>query len=301
MSVEKRLFRAYGQGCGRGLLIYALVAVVMVSGFCCVSVLVMAVPGENRAIAWAVGIALFVMLAVGVTVAWAVWAIRRRASTLDDVFIPLGLEGKAYLQNGRQYHGAYHGYPVHVYFSRGPTLTIYLDAPLGVRMGVGRSGALSGAAAKITSKDALEVDDPEFGHLVVYPSHREWASEFLENPQAREGILRLTNEETATEVRVFSIAPSAVMWQVRYLPMRLITTENVRTWLDDLYQLTRLAQSVTPPEHPIQESGLEHTVRSERSKLTMPIVGVTCGVIALMSLCTLGVAGVLMYLTDSGL
>jgi hypothetical protein len=301
MSVEKRLFRAYGQGCGRGLLIYALVAVVMVSGFCCVSVLVMAVPGENRAIAWAVGVSLFVLLAVGVTVAWAVWTIRKRAHTLDDVFTPLGLEGKAYLQNGRQYHGTYHGYPVHVYFSRGPTLAIYIDVPLGVRMGVGRDGVLSGAAAKVASKDALEVGDPRFGHLVVYPSHREWAAEFLENPQAREDILRLTTEETATEVRVFSITPGAMMWQVRYLPMRVITTENVRTWLDALYQLARAAEGVTPPEHPMQESRLEHTSRANRGKLVLPIAGLTCGFIALVSLCILGVAGLLIYLTESGL
>lgn len=302
MSVENRLFRAYGKGCGRGLLIYALAAVVVLCGVCSISAMVMVIPaGESRGILWAVLVSVFVLLVVGITAIGAVIVIRRRAATLDAVFAPLGLAGKSYMYNGRQYHGTYRGYPLHIYFYRGPTLAIYVDVPLGVRMGVGRGGALSSAAAQLTDKDALEVDDPRFEHLEVYPSHPEWATEFLANPETRETILRLTSEETASEVRVFSITPEALLWQTRYLPMRFITAERVRAWLDDLSQLARLARDVPPPDHPLQESGMEQTARAERGKFVWPAVGITCGVLALMGVCMLLVSGVLIYLSEGGM
>ena len=120
-------------------------------------------------------------------------------------------------------------------------------------------------------------------------------------PQARAAILRLTGEETATELRSLSITPKALLWQSRYLPVRAITPENVRTWVSDLSELARIAQDLTPPTVAAVESTLEQNIRLDRSKYTGRIIGITCGIIGLMTACMVGVSILLIFLTESGM
>ncbi len=246
MSTENRLFRAYGQGCARGTLLYMAVAIVVIGGFCCLSALAFLLPidEEFQLFVWVGLVVTFMFTAVGVTAIGAVVVIRRRASELDEAFLPFGLEGRGYLTNGRQYHGTFRGYAIHVYFYRGPTLQIYLDVPLGTRVGIGRHGAISRLAADMTDKKPLPVDDPDFDHLVIYPDDTQWASDLFADPKARETILRLTDEETAAELRTLSITPNALLWQSRYNPVRNINPEAMRAWMNDLYELARIARGL---------------------------------------------------------
>lgn len=303
MTTENRLFRAYSQGCARGTLLYAVIAVIVIGGFCCLSVLAFLLPIDQdiRLFVWVGLVVAFMFTAVGATAVGAVIVIRRRASTLDEVFIPFGLEGRGYLTNGRQYHGTYRGYPLHVYFYRGPTLQIYLDVPLGTRLGIGRHGAISRLAADMTDKKELLIDDPEFEHLVVYPDNIRWASDLFADPQARETILRLIDEDTAAELRTLSITPNALLWQSRYNPVRNINSETVRVWINDLYELARIAQGLTPPTVTTAESSLEHTTRTDRSKYTWPIVGITCGIVAAMAGCIIAISAIIIILAENGL
>ena len=303
MTTENRLFRAYGQGCARGTLLYAVIAVIVIGGFCCLSALAFLLPIDQdiRLFVWVGLVVAFMFTAVGATAVGAVIVIRRRASTLDEVFIPFGLEGRGYLTNGRQYHGIYRGYPIHVYFYRGPTLQIYFDVRLGTRLGIGRHGAISRLAADMTDKKELPIDDPEVEHLVVYPDDIRWASDLFADSQARETILRLIDEDTAAELRTLSITPNALLWQSRYNPVRNINPETVRDWINDLYELARIAQGLTPPAVTAAESGLEHTTRTDRSKYTWPIVGITCGIVAAMAGCIIAISAIVNILAESGL
>jgi hypothetical protein len=303
MTTEKRLFRAYGEGCARGTLLYAAIAIVVFGGFCCLSAgaYILPVDEEFRLWVWVGLIVLFMFTVIGGTAVWAVLTIRRRGRELDEVFLPLGLEGRGYLTNGRQYHGAYRGYPMHVYFYRGPTLQIYLDLPLGTRVGIGRKGAIARLAADLTDKKPLPVDDPEFEHLVIYPDDRQWAAELFADPQARAAVLRLTNEEAAAELRTLSVTPNALLWQSRYIPVRNIHAENMRAWANDLYELARIAQDLTPPAITAVESGLERTSRANRSRYTWPVAGITCGVFAVIAACGVVMAAVIIILAESGL
>ena len=303
MTTENRLFRAYGQGCARGTLLYAVIAVIVIGGFCCLSALAFMLPIDEdiRLFVWVGLVVAFMITALGVTAVGAVIIIRRRASALDRAFIPFGLEGRGYLTNGRQYHGMYRAYPVHVYFYRGPTLQIYLDVPLGTRVGIGRHGAISRLAADMTDKKELSIDDPGFEHLVIYPDDIQWASDLFADPHSRETILRLIDEDTAVELRTLSITPNALLWQSRYNPVRNINPKTVRVWINDLYELARIAQGLTPPTVTAAESGLEHTTRTDRSKYTWPIVGITCGIIAAMVGCIIAVSAIVIILAESGL
>ena len=302
MSTENRLFRAYGQGCARGTLLYTVTAVIVIGGFCCLSALAFMLPidEEIRLFVWAGVIVAFMFTAVGTTAIGAVIVIRRRASELDEAFLPFGLEGRGYLTNGRQYHGTFRGYAIHVYFYRGPTLQIYLDVPLGTRVGMGRHGAISDLAADMTDKKPLPVNDPDFDHLVIYPDDIHWASDLLADPKAREAILRLTDEESAAELRTLSIMPKALLWQSRYNPVRNINPETMRARMDDLYELARIAEGLTPPTVTAAESGIEHTTRTDRSRYTWPIVGITCGVFAAMAACVLVISAAVIIYLESG-
>ena len=302
MTTENRLFRAYGQGCARGTLIYSLVAVIIIGGFCCLSTVVIMLPLDDgiKPFVWVGLIVTFMFLAIGVTVVGAVVIVRRRASDLDEIFTPLGLEGRSYLTAGRQYHGTYHGYSMHVYFHRGPTLQIYLDVPLGTRVGIGRQSELARLATTMVPKELLDIDDPAFEHLAIYPDDMRWATDLFADSQARDTILRLTSEEAAAEVRSLSITPNAILWQTRYIPLRNIKTDAVRAWINDLYELARAAQGLTPPMVSAVESGLERTTRTDRSKYTGPIIGITCGIVAAMAGCIIAISAVIIILAESG-
>jgi hypothetical protein len=303
MTAENRLFRAYGEGCARGTLLYIGIAVLVFGGFCCLSAGAFLLPVDEdlRLWIWVGSIILFMGALAGGTMFWGIFTIRKRGSDLDEVFLPLGLEGRGYLTNGRQYHGTYRGYPMHVYFYRGPTLQIYLDLPLGTRVGIGRKGAIARLAADMTNKRALRVDDPEFDHLIIYPDDHQWAADLFADRQACEAVLRLTNEDTAAELRSLSITPNALLWQSNHIPVRNINSENVRAWVNDLYELARIAQGLTPPTATAVESSLERTTRTDRSKYTWPVIGITCGIFAALAGCAIAISAIFIILAGSGL
>jgi len=302
MTTENRLLRAYGQGCARGTLIYVAVAVIVISGFCCLTVAASLIPMNEDLRLWVwVGVAItFMVTMIGGTIIWGVLTIRKRANKLDETFLPLGLKGRGYLMNGRQYHGAFRGYPMHIYFYRGPTMQIYLDVPLQTRLGIGRKSELARLAGGLVEREILDLDDPEFEHLAIYPDDHRWSADLFADPQAREVIVRLTREETAAEIRSLSITPNALLWQSRYLPMRVINPAAVRTWINDLYELARIAQGLTPPTETAVESALEQTTRTDRSKYTWPVIGITCGVFAVMAACLIVISAALIILMESG-
>jgi hypothetical protein len=302
MTTENRLLRAYGQGCARGTLLYVVIAIVVFGGFCCLSTAAALLPIDDdfRVWIWVGLIVLFMFTMIGGVVIWAIFTIRKRGKDLDEVFTPLGLEGRGYLTNGRQYHGNFHGYPMHVYFSRGPTLQIYLDVPLGTRVGIGRKSELARLASNLIERELLDLNDPEFDKLAIYPDDPRWAMDLFANPQARAAILCLTSEDSAAELRSLSITPNALLWQSRYIPLRNINTETVRTWVNDLYRLAGIAQGLTPPTVTAAESALEQTTRTDRSKYTWPAIGITCGVFAAIAACGIVIAAVTIILIGSG-
>lgn len=302
MSTENRLFKAYGQGFARGTLIYSLVAVIVIGGFCCLSFVAFLLPIDESLRPWVwVGLIItFMFVAVGVTVVGAIYVVRKRASELDEIFLPLGLEGRGYLTNGRQYHGTYRGYSMHVYFYRGPTLQIYLDVPLGTRVGIGRQSALARLASTMVPKELLDINDPAFEHLAIYPDDHHWTADLFADNQARDNILRLTSEEAAAELRSLSITPNAMLWQTRHIPLRNINADTVRAWINDLYELARIAQGLTPPTVTAVESTLEQTSRTDRGKYTGPIIGITCGIIAAMAGCIIAISAAIIIFAEGG-
>jgi hypothetical protein len=126
----------------------------------------------------------FVFLVIGGSLGLAAFILLRRARHLDEAFAPLGLQGKMYLTNGRQYHGAMGGRPVDAYFYRGPTLDLYLGASLKTRMSVGVKDRVGQAIAGMFNRQTMPATDPDLDRLSVYTLDETWARELLNDPGA---------------------------------------------------------------------------------------------------------------------
>ena len=299
---ESRLIKAWGGGCARSFAVRIAAAIVVIGGFGCLTAAAFMLPIDEdmRLYVWGGLLLAFIFLVIGGVIAWGVWSVRKRAGELDAAFTPLGLTGKMYLQNGRQYHGTLRGRQIDVYVYRGPTLQIYLAAPLGTRVGISRKGIIQKIAADSLKKETLDISDPGFDHLSIYPLDHRWMRELVTDPQAREIILRLTEEQAAAEIRTLMIQPNALLLQLGYTQIKNITPENVRAWMDDLWELARIADGLHPPTKTAEETEMEHTTRTARSKYTWPIIGITCGVFALMAACMAVIAVIFILFEKSG-
>jgi hypothetical protein len=303
---EGKLARAWGRGCALSLTLrLVLLAVVLcaVVGLIVVAVLVPGAMGVDQEVGFWIflaGLIGFLFLLIAGVVVWAVWLVRRRSNYLDDAFTPLGLEGRMYLTNGRQYHGVVRGRQVDAYFYRGPILDLYVAAPLRTRFGISLKSQLGSLAADLLKREPLQISDPAFSHLALYALDERWARDFLDDPRARELILQLTRDEYTFEIRQLLFQPQSIHLKLQYTHLDLITPESVNAWTAALIELADIAERLTPARVTAEESGLEQKSRMERSAFVLPVVGVTCGFFALMTICILVITFALIYLEEGG-
>lgn len=279
---ESKVAKSWGATCARQALLAIIILLVVVAslvGLVIVSVL-LPITESQRIYLWVGGLPLLLFLMVGGIFAWSAHTIRRRAAQLDAAFNPMGLNGRAYLWNGRQYHGTWSGRQVDVYFYRGPSLAIYIASPLNTRLGIRLKGPLSQMASSLSSCPELVSSDPELTHLGIYPIDERWARELLDNPQAKAAILRLTSAEAGFEFRNLLFQPEAIQFQIHRINLSTITTENLRIWIKDLFDLVGIAESLSAPRFTTVASPMERKTRLNRSDFALPIMGITCGIIA---------------------
>ena len=180
-------------------------------------------------------------------------------------------------------------------------MEIYLDASLKTRVGIGLGGAIEKAAASILDKTPLQIDDPAFEQLVVYPLDQDWTTNLLADQGARNAVLQLTTEGGSIELRSFSITPAALKFEIRYIHTSDITPDAVRTWINELIRLARIAEGLPSPAVRAEETGLEATNRSNRGRFFWPVIGITCGLFTVIAICILAITALLIYLEESGL
>jgi hypothetical protein len=193
-----------------------------------------------------VAVALGCLVAVGLS-AIPIYPIWRRGRRLDAIFAPLGMRGKMYAITGREYNGLLEGREVQARVYRGPTLRMSLSGELSTRLAVGTRTGLGSALAPLVGADVMELDDPDFGHLVASSRHPDWARALLDDPAARQAILRLLRDEGPVEVRNLVVEPGALRLMLSYIALAEITTANVQTWLNDLEIVLRAAEELPPP------------------------------------------------------
>jgi len=299
---ERKILKAWGAGLARGVVLRLVVGIVVVCVFlsCLALAFLLPIDQDLRVFVLAGGFGLFLLLVTAGILTWGLWGRRQRAEQLDEALVPLGLTGRGYLTIGRQYHGNVRGRQVDVYFNRGPTMDIYVATPLRTRLGIGEKSAIGKAASSLFNRPAIETGDPDLAHLNIHPLDERWARDMLSEPRAKAAILELTSDAGPIEIRQLLFQPDAIQLKLHHVQVADLTPENVQSWVNDLLELARLAESLPAPMHTAEASGLEHRVRTDRSSYTWPIVGITCAVLAIMTLCVTAAAFGLIYLMESG-
>ena len=133
--MTNKLLNRWRAGCGLRAVLSLLLPVV-VFGFliaCMVALALLPLPRiagwddrDVRGLILAGSLGVTVLAAFGLTSIISLWLLANRARALDAAFTPLGLGGKMFLLNGRQYHGTHGERQVDAYFYRGPALDLSL-------------------------------------------------------------------------------------------------------------------------------------------------------------------------------
>jgi hypothetical protein len=301
LSISK-IVNSWGSGCALQALLAIIIMLVVMAGVVGLVILSVLLPvtESQRMYIWVGGFLILMVLMLGGIFLWSARSVKRRATQLDAAFNPMGLTGRAYLWNGRQYHGTLNGRQVDAYFYRGPSLAIYIASPLNTRMGIGLRGRFSLLASRSIARPELVTNDPEFVHLGIFPLDERWGRDLLDNSQAKAAILRLITIGSKFEFRNLLFQPEAIQLQIHRTDISALTVENIRIWIYDLLDLARIAESLHPPAVTAVASAMERKTRLSRNDFIWPILGITCGIIGFFAACITIVAILFINLVKGG-
>jgi hypothetical protein len=299
---EVKIGKAWGAACLRQVLIASTILLIFVIAFVGLVVMAFVFPisqSQRPSLIFGGLMLILVLILTGVLI-WGVLTIKQRAARLDAAFDPLGLNGRAYLWNGRQYHGAVGGRQVDAYYYRGPSLDIYIASSLHTRMGIGLKGRLPQMASRITNQPELILKDPAFAQLVISSIDENWGGDLLGNAEAREAILRLESALPGFEFRNLLFQPEALQLQIYLMNPGSITPEKLCGWMEDLANLVGIAESLPAPLVTAMATPIERRARINRGGSVLPIVGITCGVFAFFATLIMVIILLLFNLSGSG-
>jgi energy-coupling factor transporter transmembrane protein EcfT len=299
---EGKLLRAWGAGCTRTILVLIVVFIAFVMIFVGLIILTAFLPikDEQRIYLLMGGFLLFLFLMIAMVLVWGFWSIHRHARKLDEAINPLGLSGKQFLWNGRQYHGMLNGRQTDIYFYRGPSLDIYIASALHTRLRIGLKGRINQTAYGLMEKPEMVINDADLENFNIYSLDDRWGRELLDNPLAKAAILRLVAIQPGFEFRNLLFQPDAIHFHSHHINQGSLTPENMRAWMYDLLDLVRIAESLSTPEVIATVSSLEQRARLRRGDLTLPVIGITCGIIVFFSVIFIVVLVLLLSLGGGG-
>ncbi|MEK9162522.1 MAG: hypothetical protein AAB261_04420 [Chloroflexota bacterium] len=298
----ERIFKAWGMSYLRGCVLQLVVSIVVVA----LSVPCIFVPlyfanntRNNTAAFWIMVIPMsaFVLILLGGSLGVGLFFLMRRASQLDEAFKPLGLEGKMYLTNGRQYHGTVQGRRVDIYFYRGPTLEIFVEATIKSRIGIGVKSSVGAAVAGMINRQPLELGDADYAPFSIYANDSQWARDIFADPTFKQAAIRLATNKTSYGLYNLIIAPGGVQIQRRYISTNAITPESVREWINDLIAVARIVEAQPAPQKVEEESASSRKMRVDRDAFNLPWMLGTIGFFVMMALCFGGIIIAVVALT----
>jgi hypothetical protein len=171
----------------------------------------------------------------------------RRARQFDPLVTPLGLDGSIYAIMWRQYTGMFEGREARVRVIRGPRIELRLAGDVNTRMAVGTRTAFGKTIASVANIRTVELTDPDFAHLAASGRDPDWTRALLTDPDTREAVLRLTRDVAATEMRTLVVEPGALRLSINYVPLSILTTDNLRVWLTDMATVAGVAERLPAP------------------------------------------------------
>jgi len=297
-----RLLNAWGMSYLRGCVLQIVVSIVVVAlSVPCIFVpLYIANNTRNNAAAFwimAIPMSAFVLFILGGSVGVAMFFLMRRTSQLDEAFKPLGLDGKMYLTNGRQYHGTVQGRRVDIYFYRGPTLEIFVEANVKSRIGIGVKSSIGAAVGGMINRQPLELGDADYAPFSIYANDPQWAQDIFADPAFKQPVVRLVTNPTSHGLYNVIIAPGSAQIQRRYISTNAITLDSVREWINNLIAIAGIVEAQPAPQKVEEESASSRKMRVDRDAFNLPWILGTIGFFIVLAVCFGGIMIVILALT----
>ncbi|MFZ5477987.1 MAG: hypothetical protein ACOZNI_14530 [Myxococcota bacterium] len=202
-------------------------------------------------VAW-IGV-VFPLLFVFVTVVTT-----RRNRRLDAAFGGLG-PPKPVAPVERGWAGKADGRAVNAWFSKGPTVELYVAASPGTEVGVGRSHVLFEFAARASDRARV----PVAGELVAMGAERAWTERMVADPAARGALLELCAADGANVM----VQPDCVKLTARWIAEDEITRERVDRWVAALAAFARAVDALPSPASRIEAHPWVARRRTDRGSI----------------------------------
>jgi hypothetical protein len=171
------------------------------------------------------------------------------------------------------------------------SLEIYLGAATRTRLGVGPRSNARALVRRLAGSPEVPIPDPAFSHLSLHAADPVWARALVQQPAARDALLRLAADPSGGALHLPSLEPEAVVLRISGAFLHTISPGAVRRWADDLATLARAAEHLPPPAEALASGALERAARSRRGGLTALVVIV---VLTLLAVAAAGLAMALM-------
>lgn len=240
-------------GCGRSAAIQLFAIVIgLPLGLCGVMSTLWLITTFDFSLGVLIFVAFLWLLPLLVSIVVFVVVVRRRATKIDALFVPLGLVGGPYMSYFRQYHGTVSARQVDIYLWRGPTLLIEVETQLCARLGVTGPQVDTEFLAGLAGKQPLTLSDPNLAALSVYADDQIWARSLLANTTATDALRRLTAADSTIFTRQQVILrPGAFQLMLRGNRKLFgfdLTAPQASLLVQDLIRVVEIAEMLPAPQ-----------------------------------------------------
>ena len=182
------------------------------------------------------------------------------------------------------------GRAFNAWFHRGPTIELYLGCRPATRAVIHRGGSLIRALSRaVESRQPMTPSPIDLEGVSVYADDEAWLRRLLRQPAARDAVTNLL-EETPRAAAAISVAPNAVRYLRRFLPLSELEAENTGRWVGELGTLADAVDSAGPSADALEPGRLEEWARTSRDRyLNRIFLGL--GLFLLLSLAALFLFG----------
>lgn len=246
----------------------------------------------SQGVALAIGLPTLMLVALAGSIVAMGFAYTRFSSRLNAAFAPLGIQRSRWLFNISHYQGVFEGRQVKVGFMENRmanlSLHISVEAPLLTRMMLGTKTAFVTALITRHARDmhTLPLAAPDFAHLSGAAHDERWANALLDTPEARQALLRITRETSASDIRLIVISPVGIKLMLQNIRMQEISAQSMEAWINDLLAVVRSAERLLSPGERLTPTAWDQTLFSDESRET--ILRMIIFVVCMTAICLCG-------------
>ncbi|MCJ7622915.1 MAG: hypothetical protein MUO76_05395 [Anaerolineaceae bacterium] len=243
---------------------------------------------------------LYLLILIGGGAAAVLYFIRRRSRWMDDIFIPLGLEGRSYTITGRQYHGTIAGRKVDVLYYRGPALNIYIESDIGTRLSLSPSDNIIPALSGLFKKEPFRLDDIPDQVITVIAHEERWARQLVAQAEVVGLVRELVFDDTDFLYQQVFLSPGSLSFRLfgtdKMFDVKIDPQQGSR-WVDTLIRLTEYVEQKPAPEEHLEESELEQRTQRGTLNVTRIAIIVIAIFLVISILLILGISAVVILLS----